>query len=863
MSSTANPCKGSRAGNLLSSNTIYIGNVLSGTQNKDCSKVCAQRGSRANPCAGSVEALELYYSSSYAGELVSFLYDAGKYDTDVTNPITFPSPVSTVGDVAGNTVLAGQRGYVYGGPSPVTTTQAKASLFAQSQSVANVTLINGCTVAAPVDEADTNVTLNNIFAYATPMRPALQVEGYVPKRLITINGWGVNLFSDYDQVAMTAAAKNGGAVRATFQNLRATGTSSNQEMLFNLISDVGSDLNVQFSSGEWISNGTHQVFASGTSTGTMFVGIKDIMSTHEGNGSSVIFNSAGDSSTITYITGNTMSAVNDVTSFVTSDKASHSIKMNSNELKSAVGQVVNILNSGTGRITVQCSDEDYATGSLASPSEKALVTLSVPVGGTSETSWMDSKFNAWSKINVPMFLHSTNAQSYSKLDLANSTFSQYGDGEGYSGTTGGTSQQDNRMINTQWTTQGGSVRSQTIGEGTLVGSVQNGNFWQQLSDTHKAAQINNIRGKYVSNNNGVRIKGRTVNGPTISTMVDGESANYSSIRQVCQLSNEALPAATSNTTSPPASESNDVVSIIATNGANVNHTIANAVLVAPYGACSTINASGKGTNFTQTLTNGSWTYCMGAMNLTTDGVAHIDSTAQTLIMKSKLEGPVFPAINCLGGQINAKFSALDAVGGIGGVLSLSDSTGTSALNVSQSSLVQKFSGPFANLTAPKPAIMITGGALVSVHDTQLQQVGNAVSMSSPVLEAKAFKDETEKILANATVSLQNCSIQAASNATTAACVTVAGAAAGDASSAIFSQVNVRTAAGQIFASVFNNGTVTGNGIAVEKNGEAIQTIFEGGPATSTTVGTNVLASNNQIVTGGTLIQLPNTYRAAP
>ena len=104
----ASSCITSRSATLLSSNTIFIGNSLQG--NKECTKLCAQRGSWSNPCSGTVEALEIY-SAQFAGELVTFWYEAGNYDDPSSEAsITFPPTISGAGNGA---VLQNAGGYVF------------------------------------------------------------------------------------------------------------------------------------------------------------------------------------------------------------------------------------------------------------------------------------------------------------------------------------------------------------------------------------------------------------------------------------------------------------------------------------------------------------------------------------------------------------------------------------------------------------------------------------------------------------------------------------------------------------------------------------------------------------------------------
>jgi hypothetical protein len=101
-------CTTSRSATLLSSNTIFIGNPLQA--NKECTKLCAQRGSTTNPCSGTVEALEIY-NAQFAGELVTFWYDAGKYDDPTSEiPITFPPTISGTGNGA---ILQNAGGYIF------------------------------------------------------------------------------------------------------------------------------------------------------------------------------------------------------------------------------------------------------------------------------------------------------------------------------------------------------------------------------------------------------------------------------------------------------------------------------------------------------------------------------------------------------------------------------------------------------------------------------------------------------------------------------------------------------------------------------------------------------------------------------
>lgn len=104
----ASSCITSRSATLLSSNTIFIGNSLQGS--KECTKVCAQRGSTSNPCSGTVEALEIY-NAQFAGDLVTFWYEAGNYDDpNSTTPITFPPTISGTGNGA---TLQNGGGYVF------------------------------------------------------------------------------------------------------------------------------------------------------------------------------------------------------------------------------------------------------------------------------------------------------------------------------------------------------------------------------------------------------------------------------------------------------------------------------------------------------------------------------------------------------------------------------------------------------------------------------------------------------------------------------------------------------------------------------------------------------------------------------
>lgn len=164
-------CTGSRFLTRLENNTVHVGQSYPNVSTKCGTRLCAERGSQANPCAGTLEALEVVARRGLDPTNLNIAYGFGEFDDDA-NPITIPWGTNLRGQGPCSTILHGvyivssnNAGAPCESPGPVGMSSAWSGLALSGRNTpagdATVTVDSGSLPGVPrMWDAD-NITTSN------------------------------------------------------------------------------------------------------------------------------------------------------------------------------------------------------------------------------------------------------------------------------------------------------------------------------------------------------------------------------------------------------------------------------------------------------------------------------------------------------------------------------------------------------------------------------------------------------------------------------------------------------------------------------------------------------------------------------
>jgi hypothetical protein len=829
----------------LSSNTIHIGNVLQDTQNKNCSKVCAQRGSASNPCNGTAEALDIY-NAQYTGKFTTFLYQAGDYDglltpstTGAGTPLHLSSKISMICN-GGSANLSQPGGYQFNGEADITDLLTDYSSYMTGMNMTTPVLMK----VEQGQKLGYQLTNTRFTASDTAAGLALSASGQDSN--ISLQGYNMGVRSDTPMEAMAFAADTGATITTNIDNLKAVGTSLSQTNLVKITSDAQSFVQcVAPTFSEFSSQGYRSlaIFNNvggsapplGRTTPSVVWASKGLKSSHAGAGAAAYVTTDNGASTLTNFETCNFASSNSIFRFNARNGTTHLANIINVTGSTLQGKAQKFKTFGSGKITALTQGGTYTTGSprLLSPFP-AFENLSGEFG-TIESTIQNANLTGWTQPGVPLRNNQSTDSSIITSNIANSIFKQLGPGDGSSTTATGTSTQThNRNGNVNSVTTG-TARTMNVDAGATATRSDVASQYTQEKETPNPLNIVNVKGTYNSTKQGTLQTARTTGGdanPAVQYVIS-DGGNFKS--NVFNAVHTNLTGAFSSAT---------------TMGSG---TLEESLSGSKYAAavdCTALQriARDSSTQFLQQATLGiTGARALNVCSDDTAAVAHEGTSLSTITFNEgdKMDpdnGMPMGSFHFSGAQTSSTMSTwISNQSGAGSSYTAHDTKGTGTHSVANASIKTK-----QNPNGDHHDSVVTRGAALGVRATSISTNANGNTNPSSLISAHASMDPiTGNVLSSAKLN-----VAASSFAKDGTGATVSVGMSGivdDTTTAGFAQIQSTAVPGSPTIQANGCSQVTANSIAVAAVAptpmEPTQQVIAAEPTAVVTSGSNMLVTS--------------------